>query len=131
MIKAHAVRLFAMVLAFAGFIVAAYFTASIWQDKLPFFPVLNIEAWLPAHPAAAWLLERMHIGALFGALGAAIAAAGILLAIRQTALLRTLRRRREDALRRVRQYRADEARQQLHENRLEPFIGSGTDRRVA
>jgi hypothetical protein len=31
----------------------------------------------------------------------------------------------------VRQYRADEARQQLHENRLEPFIGSGTDRRVA
>ena len=135
--KAKVVRLFGIALAVAGFVSVLYFTALVtWKGEIPFLPELNPEAWLPDHQAAAWFAERVQIGILFAALGALIMAGGAFLAVRQTALLRAEQGRREDGLRRVRQYRGDEARQQAHE-RLEPFIGPGTatgreaDRRVA
>jgi hypothetical protein len=133
MIKAHAVRLFGMALALAGFLGAVYFSVlRIWPDAIALVPALNAEAWL-----RSWLPDRVHPGVVLAALGALMVLAGVLIAVRQTALIRAEKGRREDRLRRVRQYRADEARQQLHESRLEPFIGPGSatgkeaDRRVA
>jgi hypothetical protein len=133
MIKANAVRLLAIALALAGFAAALFFTALVvWPSAMPFVPALPAETWLPA-----WLLERAHPGVLLAALGALMMPAGVLIAARQSAFLRAETRRREDRLRRVAQYRSDEARQQACDSRLEPFIGSGSvtsreaDRRVA
>jgi len=74
---------------------------------------------------------------LLAAAGAVIAALAVLISARQSAFIRTEKRRREDRLRRVRVYRSDEALQQAHDSRLEPFIGPDSvadrqpDRRVA
>ena len=74
--------------------------------------------------------------ALTSVIGAMAMAAGIVAAIRQTARLHAEKRRREDGLRRVQQYRADEGRCP-YDSRLEPFLGPvaanrrDEDRRVA
>ena len=128
MIKAHAVRLFAVALALAGFAAAVLFTALVlWPSAMSFIPLLHAEAWLPAP-----VLARVHPGWLLAALGAVATAAGVILALRQSAVISLERRRREDRLRRVRVYQSDPSLQHAYDSRLEPFIGHDgrqTDRR--
>jgi hypothetical protein len=90
---------------------------------LPEFPsawLMNTEAWPPVHKALMWILDRLHIGLVFTVIGLVLMALGALIALRQTAIVRTAKRLREDRLRRVRlrQYSEDS-------ERLEPFIGPG------
>ena len=138
MIKAKAVRLFGILLAAVGSLAVLYSSALFASRKglLPQFPWLDPRAWLPADELVALVLARVDIGVIIAALGAMAMATGILVAIRKTAFLRAEKRRREDGLRRVQQYRADEGRCP-YDSRLEPFMGPVTaasregDRRVA
>jgi hypothetical protein len=139
--KANAVRLFGIALALAGAAALLYAGAVVaWQKggaSLPEVPWLNPQAWLAGNEALPWTPGAVHIAIVVALLGLAAAAAGGLTAQRQTARLHAAKRRREDGLRRVREYRSDEARQRAYENRLEPFIGPDgeagqeKDRRVA
>jgi len=140
--KANAVRLFGIVLALAGAAAVLYAGAVVvWQKGAALLPevpwLTSPQAWLPSHEALAWTPGPMHIAIVLAVLGLAAVAAGGLMAQRQTARLQAAKRRREDGLRRVREYRSDEARQRAYENRLEPFIGPDgeagrqKDRRVA
>ncbi len=136
MIKAKAVRLFAILLAAAGSLAVLYATALFaWRKGLlPQSPSLDPRAWLPADELVALALARVDIGVIFAVLGAMAMAAGVLTAMRQTARLHAEKRRREDGLRRVQQYRADEGKCP-YDSRLEPFLGPADrreeDRRVA
>ena len=137
MIKAHAVRLFAVALALAGVVAAVLFTTLVlWPNVMAFVPAANVEAWLPEW-LLAWLPKSVHPGLLLAALGAVTTALGVLIAVRQAAIIRVEKRRREDRLRRVRVYQSDQSLQPASESRLEPFIGPGggsqrqPDRRVA
>lgn len=135
MMKAKAVRLFGILLAAVGSLALLYATALFaWRKGLlPQFPWLDPRAWWPADELAALVLARVDLGVIIAVLGAMAIAAGIFVAIRQSAFLHAERRRREDGLRRVQQYRADEGRCP-YDSRLEPFLGSAgreTDRRVA
>ena len=139
--KAHAVRLFGIALALAGAAALLYAGAVVVWHKgaasLPEVPWLNPQAWLAANDALPWTPGAVHIAIVVALLGLAAAAAGGLTAHRQSARLQAAKRRREDGLRRVREYRSDEARQRAYENRQEPFIGPDgeagrqKDRRVA
>ena len=138
MLKAKAVRLFGILLAAVGSLAVLYATALFaWRKGLlPQFPWLDPRTWLPADELVALALARVDIGVISAVLGAIAMAAGILVALRQTARLRAEKRRREDGLRRVQQYRADEGRCP-YDSRLEPFLGPVAagrreeDRRVA
>lgn len=138
MLKAKAVRLFGILLAAGGSLALLYSIALFASRKglLPQFQWLDPRAWLPADELVAPLLARVDIAVLVAVLGAMAMAAGILVAIRRTVFLRAEKRRREDGLRRVQQYRADEGRCP-YDSRLEPFLGPvaasrrDEDRRVA
>ena len=138
MLKAKAVRLFGILLAAAGSLAVLYSAALFVSRKglLPQFPWLDPRAWLPADELVALVLAHVDIAAIIAVLGAIAIAAGVLVALRQTAFLRAEKRRREDGLRRVQQYRADEGRCP-YDTRLEPFLGPvaasrrDEDRRVA
>ncbi|MGQ0546867.1 MAG: hypothetical protein ACT4P3_16290 [Betaproteobacteria bacterium] len=138
MMKAKAVRLFGIAMAAAGFVAVLYYGALFaWRKGwLPQFPWLEPRASLPAGELATLVLARVDVGLVIAALGVVALLAGVLTAMRQTAWLRAEARRREDGLRRVRQYRADEGRCP-YDSRLEPFLGSPgagrreEDRRVA
>jgi hypothetical protein len=86
-------------------------------------PVLPV---LPELPSA-WLMpleaDRLQLRLAITVVGVVVMALGAGIAIRQIAVLSAEKRRREDALRRVQQYRKEDG-------RLEPFIGShiGTGR---
>jgi hypothetical protein len=138
MLKAKAVRLFGNLFAAAGSLAVLYSAALFAARKglLPQLPWLDPRAWLPADELVALALARVDIAVVIAVLGAMAIAAGVLVAIRQTAFLRAEKRRREDGLRRVQQYRADEGRCP-YDTRLEPFLGPvaasrrDEDRRVA
>ena len=138
MLKAKAVRLFGNLFAAAGSLAVLYSAALLASRKglLPQLPWLDPRAWLPADELVALVLARVDIAVVIAVLGAIAIAAGVLVAIRQTAFLRAEKRRREDGLRRVQQYRADEGRCP-YDTRLEPFLGPvaasrrDEDRRVA
>jgi|SRR5688572_6466355 len=138
MLKAKAVRLFGNLFAAAGSLAVLYSAALLASRKglLPQLPWLDPRAWLPADELVAPVLARVDIAVVIAVLGAIAIAAGVLVAIRQTAFLRAEKRRREDGLRRVQQYRADEGRCP-YDTRLEPFLGPvaasrrDEDRRVA
>jgi hypothetical protein len=138
MLKAKAVRLFGNLFAAAGSLAVLYSAALFASRKglLPQLPWLDPRAWLPADEPVALVLARVDIAVVIAVLGAIAIAAGVLVAIRQTAFLRAEKRRREDGLRRVQQYRADEGRCP-YDTRLEPFLGPvaasrrDEDRRVA
>jgi hypothetical protein len=138
MLKAKAVRLFGNLFAAAGSLAVLYSAALFASRKglLPQLPWLDPRAWLPADELVALVLARVDIAVVIAVLGAIAIAAGVLVAIRQTAFLRAEKRRREDGLRRVQQYRADEGRCP-YDTRLEPFLGPvaasrrDEDRRVA
>lgn len=138
MLKAKAVRLFGNLFAAAGSLAVLYSAALFASRKglLPQLPWLDPRVWLPADELVALVLARVDIAVVIAVLGAIAIAAGVLVAIRQTAFLRAEKRRREDGLRRVQQYRADEGRCP-YDTRLEPFLGPvaasrrDEDRRVA
>jgi di/tricarboxylate transporter len=70
-------------------------------------PVLGFipQSGLVLHEVALWLLDRVHIGLVSLLLGLLGAAAGVLLAMRQRALLDGARRLEQDRLRRLQAYR--------------------------
>lgn len=77
-------------------------------EFIPNFPstwVMNPERWLPVHKAVTWGLNRLHVGFVFAVLGALIMTVGALIAVRQMAVFTAERRRRQDRLRRVQEYR--------------------------
>jgi hypothetical protein len=76
--------------------------------------LMKTEVWLTVQDAVAWMASHMHVGLAVAVLGAIAMTVGALVATRQTALLRTEKRRRNDRQRRARQSGDD---------RLEPFIG--------
>jgi hypothetical protein len=127
-VKARTVWLFGVVLAGAGLVTVLYAAA------LPFVPALDPQSWLPEISFGKWTPAVVHLSAAFALLGALAGAAGILLARRQTDLLRIEKSRTDDRLRRVKIYRSDE----LGDGRVEPFFGAAAaageaqkDRRAA
>jgi hypothetical protein len=126
-VKARAVWLFGVLLAGAGVVAVLYAAA------LPLVPALDPQSWLPEISFGKWTLKAVHVSAAIAVLGVLAGAAGVLLARRQTALLRIEKSRAEDGLRRVKLYRSDE----LADGRVEPFFGADAvsgaqkDRRAA
>ena len=130
LLRARAAWLFGIVLALAGALPVLYFLALLgWQ----FARHLQAGSWValpasllftdhsfPVYQPVTWFLDRLHVGLVFAVPGLALMALGALMAIRQTAVVRSEKRLREDRLRRVRvrQYRGEA-------DRLEPFIGPG------
>jgi hypothetical protein len=107
---ARSAWLSAIALALAGLACAVYFAALTWQGTISALPL----------PSAAWIFDRVHPGVLLCALGALLAVAGVVATMRQGARVRAERRRREDAARRVSQYRDRSALDA--QGRKEPFI---------
>jgi hypothetical protein len=138
MMKAKMVRLLGIVAAAAGLLLmlAGGALVAARRGLLPQLSGLDPRAWLPADEPVTLVLSRVDIGLVAAAAGAVLAALGVITAIRRSAWLRAEIRRREDGLRRVQQYRADEGRCP-YDTRLEPFIGAPpvpereADRRVA
>lgn len=76
------------------------------------------------HTAAAWLLDKLHVGLLPALVGVLITLAGGNIALRQIHALAAARRRNQDRLRRVGQYRNEQqdpaiARETI---RAEPYL---------
>lgn len=95
------------------------------DHQFPFLPELpsgwlaSLQTWPPMHVAATAFLEGVHIGLVFAAPALLLMGLGALIALRQVAVIRTEKRRKEDRLRRIRvqQYRDQGG------ERVEPFIG--------
>ena len=73
-----------------------------------------------------WVLSRVHFALLPALAGLALMAAGIRGLLRQRAALRARKDDREDRLRRVRDYRRDDAATDALDGRREPFISGFT-----
>jgi hypothetical protein len=146
LLKARTVFSFAVVLVVAGLGAVLYFVALfVWQIALrvqagswvPFPATLLFSehslAFIPEFPwaapeALASILDRLHLGLVFALPGLAAMALGVLVALRQKALIRALTQREEDRLRRVRDYRREGSAADAWDGRREPFIGpSGTE----
>jgi membrane protein implicated in regulation of membrane protease activity len=98
-------------LVVAGLFLLAFLAGFVVRPAIA-NPVL---AWLPPLPPA-WL-TTLNVAAAIALAAVALGGLGVLLARRQSELMRRERMRREDRLRRVHLYR-DEARR-------EPFLGPG------
>ena len=147
--RARAGLLFSAVLVLLGLVPAAYFLGLfVWQVAssmqagkwialpislvftehpyafLPRFPwpwFTSPDSLLPLHNAMSWALSRVHAGILFGILGVAIIAIGVLGALKHYAALRSYRQQRQDQARRVRDYLRDDLQADSF-GRREPFI---------
>jgi hypothetical protein len=86
---------------------------------------------LPAHTAIVWVLSRVHAGLVFGLVGLALGAAGVVGVLRQWAMLRAQRQALDDRNRRVRDYRNDHSAAPTVDERLEPFISVPNKARAA
>jgi hypothetical protein len=130
--KAWTALMFSAALAIAGALPVVCFVAVMaWQIVTLFqtrawapmpATLLMPETLLPAHPAAMWVLDRLHAGVVPALLGLAIAAVGVRGVLRQRAAMRTQRQRTQDRLRRVDDYRRDDAANDTLDGRREPFI---------
>lgn len=112
-----------------------------YVPELPSAWLTELHAWPLLHKAVASFLDRLHAGLVPAIAGIGIMAAGVAIAVRQHAWVAMAKRRRENRLRRVRQYRAESARPQSEQvrskrvkskraqskraqhERVEPFIG--------
>ena len=148
--KARTALLFALGLTAGGLALVLYFAALFaWQLSmlfqaggswvpLPATLLFTDQSLLEAGKAAAvlpyipefpwtaqgWVtvvLERVPVGLLFGLVGVALTAYGLLTLSRQSAALRAQKQRHEDRLRRVADYRRGEI---SIDGRREPFISS-------
>lgn len=143
LLKARTMFSFAVVLVAAGLVAVLYLAALfVWQITLrveagswvPFPATLLFSehslAFIPefrwaAPEALAWILDRLHLGLVFALPGLAAMALGVLVALRQKALIRVHKQRKEDQLRRVRDYRREDSGADPWDGRREPFIGPG------
>jgi hypothetical protein len=147
LLKARTVFFFAVVLVAAGLVPVLYLVALfVWQiaarvqagSWVPFPATLLFSehsfAFIPEFPwvapkVLALILDRLHLGLVFALPGLVVMAFGVLVALRQKALIRALKQRAEDRLRRVREYRREGSGADYRDGRREPFIGpGGTDR---
>ena len=87
---------------------------------LAYIPELRWEG----HQVVAWILDRIHVGAVFAVIGLAVVPLGVSGICRRLAVIRTHKQAEEDRLRRTRDYRLDEHLPDVLEERREPFIGS-------
>lgn len=83
-----------------------------YVPQLPSAWLAELQAWPLLHKAVLSFLDRLHAGLVPAIAGVAIMAAGVATAARQKALLAMAKRRRENRLRRVRQYRVEIAQPQ-------------------
>jgi hypothetical protein len=150
--KARTALVFAMGLTAGGLTLALYFAALFaWQLSMLFqaggswvplpatllftdqsvleggkaaavLPYIPEFPW-SAHRSVTVVLERLHVGLLFGLVGALLIARGLLSSSRLTAAVRAERQRHEDRLRRVADYRRTDAGTSM-DGRREPFISS-------
>jgi hypothetical protein len=123
MTKAKAFRLFGIALTLGGLAAAMVFTAMLLGHRMLPIPALDPQSWLPAHPLLVWLFARVPAALPFALLGGLAAIAGFAIARRQGRIIRIEKARARERLRRVQQYRSDEA---PRYERVEPFIGPGT-----
>ena len=142
LLKARTVILFSAVLVLAGSVPVLYFVALfVWQIGMLF----QVGKWAPLpatlpftdHPlvfvpefpwtapkAVGWLLDNLHVGLVPAVVGCAMVALGALGVLRQKAVIRLQKQRKEDRLRRMRDYRREDSQADALEGRREPFIGS-------
>lgn len=73
--------------------------------------------WIGQYPALSWILEKIHVGAPFGVIGAVLLVMGVLMVLRQNEILRMQERAAADRLRRVRLGQYGDP------DRREPYIG--------
>jgi hypothetical protein len=118
---AGAVPVLCFVAAFAWQL-ATLFETRAWMP-LP-ATLLFPESLLPSHPAALWILSRLHAGLAPALLGLGIAALGVRGLLRRRAAIRAQRRQYEDRLRRVQDYRREDSPADTLDGRREPFISS-------
>ena len=147
--RARAGLLFSAVLALIGLVPAVYFLGLlVWQFAsslqagkwlalpmslvftghsfafLPHFPwpwFMSPDSLLPLHNAISWVLGRVHVGLLFGVLGVAMVAIGVLGVLKHYAALRAYRQKSQDQARRVRDYERDDLQADSF-GRREPYI---------
>lgn len=93
--------------------------------------LMSPDSLLPVHTALMWVLGRVHAGAIFGVVGLALIALGVLGVLRHYAAIRAHRQRAEDSRRRMRDYRNDEAQAAAFDGRREPFISEPRSSRAA
>jgi hypothetical protein len=127
LLKARTVLFFAVVLVVAGLVPVLYFVALSVGHSAALF---QAGSWVP-FPATL-----RHVGLVFALPGLVVIALGVLGALRQKAVIRSLKQRKEDGLRRLRDYRREGGGADAQDGRREPFIGSGgtgrdADRRAA
>jgi hypothetical protein len=107
-----------------------------YLPQLPWDWLMKPQTLLPLHEVVSGLLGRIHVGLPFGLFGMLVIALGFLFALRQKYAIREAKRRNEDRMRRIDDYRRDGSAADPLYARREPFIGSddigrSTQRRVA
>lgn len=110
--------------------------ALAYLPQLPWPWLAKPDTLLPVHEVVSTLLGRIHIGLPFGLFGMAVIALGFLFVLRQKYAIREAKRRNEDRMRRIDDYRRDTSAVDPLDARREPYIGSddigrSTQRRVA
>lgn len=93
--------------------------------------LMSPDSLLTVHSALMWALVRVHAGVIFGVVGLAVIALGVLGVRRHYAALRTQRQRAEDSRRRVRDYRNEDGHLAALDGRQEPFISEPIKSRAA
>jgi len=106
--------------ALVGWQIAALIQTRAWMPMPS--TLLFPDSLLPSHPAALWALGKLHAGLVPALLGLGIVALGVRGMLRQRAVIHAQRLRREDSLRRVDDYRRDDAANDTLDGRREPFI---------
>jgi hypothetical protein len=134
LLKARTALIIWATLAVAGALpVLAFVAIVIWQLATLFqtrawvplpATLLFAESLLPAHPAAIWVLSRVQAGLLPALLGLGLVAIGVLGVRSRRAAILAHRQYREDALRRVQDYRRDDSMADTLDGRREPFIAT-------
>jgi len=99
--------------------------------QLPWPWLAGPDSLLPAHAAIVWVLSKVHAGLVFGLVGLALGAAGVVGVLRQRAVIHAQRQDREDRQRRMRDYRNDHSAAPTLDERLEPFISVPKKSRAA
>lgn len=158
-LRARAVLIFSAALVVFGLVPVLYFVGLLaWQLAMlfqtgawtplpasllftdhsfafvPGFPwtwLMSPDSLLPVHTGAMWVLGRLHAGLIFALVGLVIVALGVIGTLRQYATIRAQKQRREDSLRRVRDYLRDEGTIAPFDERREPFISVPKKSRAA
>lgn len=133
-LRAKAVLTFSLALVVAGLVPVLYCVGLVvWQAAALF----QAGSWVPLpasvlftdHPFA-FIPKFPWAGLVFALAGLGMAAAGVTIAFRQHAAIRAERQRRDDRLRRVRDYARDDGQAAPLDGRREPFISDQLRSRV-